>query len=183
MKTTITRIYALLILLISLSNIALAQGETKLYTSITNEKGILYYVKPQKMVEQSGTTKAISCDFTHLDSRGEVRFLFTLQSANALKTQEAEWIDAEGNKHSYPLSYLYRTPKSKVWINRIEIIMTYELWKQLFSQTNSPLLGIETSEGAKLSFSFKPSQWKKLLPLYTQMFNVIELNREGDTQQ
>lgn len=179
MKAIVTRIYALLILLlISLSNTALAQGETKLYTSIISETGILYYVKPKKMIEQSGATKAISCDFTYLDSRGEVRFLFTLQSADALKTQEAEWIDAQGNKHSCKLSYLYRTPKGKVWINRIELTMTYDLWKQIFSQTNSPHLSIDTSEGVKLSFSFRSSQWKKLLPLYTQMFNVIELNRE-----
>lgn len=177
MKILLGRLGLLLILSVTCSCLAFPQGRNKLYTSIMADKGMLYYIKPQKMIELKGDSKAIICDYTYLDSHQDVRMLFTIYTSSPLELDTAQWVDAEGKSYQYALEYIYRNPKGKSWENRVELKLPYQQWQKLFSDTRSPRFVLLVAEDKTLEYVYKENYWQKYLPLYKQFIQSVKLNR------
>lgn len=166
------------VLLFSSAQLGLsAQNLDKFVLTSKREHATLYFVKPNYQYEVEGKTRKLSYDFTYLDDMDSVALLVSVYSSHALEAKSVS-IKQQGKADlSLGVEYIARTPKSKLWHNRMRIWLPYKVWEGFYVERAPYQLVFTLPDGSTLSFATKAKHWEELRKQYLDLFTYINLNR------
>lgn len=155
------------------------QSMSKFYKSSTTDKGILYFIKPQKMKITEGkklAAKKLYHDYTYVQNADSVRLLLTLKTKEVFTGDSIYFYNKESKLTSYPLKTIYKEYKSHKWVNRLESFLAYKDWYHLYSGDKPAAFFFKLKDGKEIHYSFTECKWKKLKTKYQIFYEMLKLN-------
>lgn len=153
------------------------QNLKNFYYSTPTKEGTLYFIVPQDFNIKDKTEaadKKLSYDFTFTSSKDSVRMLMTIKTKKPLET-DSLFIQTQNNLYRSGLNTIYKEIKKKLWINRMELFLKYDTWKDLFV-SEMPLVLYIKQHGEEVKYTLPVKRWKELKDKYELFFQMIELN-------
>lgn len=153
------------------------------YKQSIHPEGLLYFIFPQQMPasknRKSIGKKALSYDYTYLDSRDSVTLLMTMNTTEPFIPDSL--IISENGKNPIikrNLTILYVEAKGKHWVARTKAQMAFEEWIYLYSCKTPPQYIFTSKEKAlSLIYSNNERNWKKISGKFQKIQELIKINR------
>lgn len=153
------------------------QNLKNFYYSTPTKEGTLYFIVPQDFNIKDKTEaadKKLSYDFTFTSGKDSVRMLMTIKTKKPLET-DSLFIQTQNNLYRSGLNTIYKEIKKKLWVNRMELFLKYDTWKDLFV-SEMPLVLYIKQHGEEVKYTLPVKRWKELKDKYELFFQMIELN-------
>ena len=149
-----------------------SQNIDKHFVSNLQEKGVLYFIMPQKGFETDKVT--LTYDITYLCKNDSATLNFSVIGNKLLLVQAIEL--RYNNKCAIvPTKKLFIESHKKDWVARYSATIAYRDLQQFFDAGSTPTLSLQNQGGTAL-FICKEKQWKKISAINKKIFEVINYN-------
>lgn len=145
------------------------------YVSKNNDKGVTYYLFPQRLFENDkhGNLEYDITVLTGADST--VTLNFTYLSDRAQKIDSVR-IKSSVMDYCRPVKRIYIEPsKSEKWVHRYSLATNLSSIQKVYSQDTYPTITIY-SEGEAVVFNTLSRKWDRYRPIGARILDMIKVN-------
>ncbi len=169
---------------------SVAQNLEKFMRATNMESGMLYFVLPQKMKRVEGKNlakKKLEYDYTYVSNADSVRLLLTLSTRSAFRgdslyiaTPLVKALPVPAAKCHYfgfPLKTIFKEPRGKYWVNRMEAWLPFAQWKSFYSAENPLIFSFSLEKPYDIQYALIGRKCRKQRENYRLFFDMLELNQ------
>ena len=166
----------LALILLLLSGIAAeAANINKKYKTHLTEKGIIYFIMPQKMTKASGSNalKPMTFDITLLDKSDTVLIRGTINSAEPLHNHEVTVKLGDGVQFKVSAKTLFRDIAKNGFNNRVEMKLHKRDFCKMYDSPKPYVLDF----GQQNTFGYAAKKWDKHRKMTKAIYELMEINQ------
>lgn len=148
------------------------------YITTLSEKGMLFFIKPQKMPRIKGydAVKDMEYDITYITNTDSVSYTISIYTKTPIKTDSVE-ILYNGNILKEQLEKIYIEPNKSKWESRLRFRIPYHVFKSMYQLTKS--FQFKFSDDKHIAFFFfDSSKWEKEKKKMNSIIGIIDYNNE-----
>lgn len=147
----------------------------KMYKTHLTERGMVYFIMPQKMPKAAKSTaqKDLLFDITCLAQNDSVSITATVWATQAVTDSMATVCLADGTTMSFPVEFLYRELRKKGYESRIRINMLKSQFREMFNGETPFMLDF----GKGNRFAFRKGFWAEEQTMINSIMDMMQLNQ------
>ena len=155
-----------------------AQNPKKYYTSIIQENGILYFVKPE--FSMGNRDHELFFDLTYLSGNDTLTMNFSYISKQLSPISQISLISEDSRRTDATPDKIFVDSKKSTWTHRYSVKFSFDEMVSWLSEKDLPALELKLSDGMEyIKLSAKKKQWNKNRDILMKIFSIIKANEGG----